>query len=265
MMNLTYETMLAEEREPGILLVTFNRPELRNAFNTQMGLDLSDLFLDKLPAAERMRVVIVTGAGDKAFSAGGDLKQRLGMTTKEWLDQHHIFRRAFDAVLECPIPVIAAVNGAAFGGGCELALGCDFIHAARGAKFALSEAKLGIMPGGGGTVNLPRVVGPARAKEIATSARPFTAEQAEAWGMVNGVHEPDALLPYVFDLARDIAANAPLSVRQIMKSIEYNMRVDLRTAIAFQLECYDQLIATEDRHEGVAAFNERRKPDFKGR
>ncbi|MHA1569820.1 MAG: enoyl-CoA hydratase/isomerase family protein [Alphaproteobacteria bacterium] len=265
MMNKTYETMQTEEREPGILLITFNRPEIRNAFNTQMGLDLADVFLDKLPKAEHMRVVIITGTGDKAFSAGGDLKQRLGMTTKEWLDQHHIFRRVFDAVLECPIPVIAAVNGAAFGGGCELALGCDFIHAVKGAKFALSEAKLGIMPGGGGTVNLPRVVGPARAKEVAVSARPFTAEQAEAWGMVNGVHERDDLLDYVFELARDIAANGPLAVRQIMKSIEYNMRVDLRTAITFQLECYDSLIATEDRHEGVAAFNERRKPDFKGR
>lgn len=264
-MDVSYETLALEEKRPGVLLITLNRPEVLNALNTQMGHDLYDLFINQLPKAEHLRVIIVTGQGDKAFSAGGDLKQRLGMTNEAWFEQHHIFRKAFDALIECPIPVIAAVNGAAFGGGCEMALACDFIHAAKGVRFALSEVKLGIMPGGGGSVNLPRLVGPARAKELITSARPFTSEQAEAWGMVNGVHAPEDLLPAVLDLAGAICANAPLAVRQVMKSIEYNMRVDLKTAMVFQLECYDRLIYTEDRHEGVSAFNDKRKPDFKGR
>ena len=175
-MTKTYATLAMSEPQPHILLVTLNRPEAANAMNTQMGIDLLDLF-DGLAAAPRTcRVVVLTGAGARVFCAGGDLKERNGMTDQQWQDQHLIFERAIRAVINCPVPVIAAVNGAAFAGGMETALCCDFIYAADHARFALTEVTLGIMPGAGGTQNLPRAVGGRRAKEILLTGKPFTAE-----------------------------------------------------------------------------------------
>lgn len=185
------------------------------------------------------------------------------MTQAAWQAQHELFERGFAALLELPLPVIAAVNGHAYGGGLETALGCDFIYAARSARFALSEVRLGIMPGVGGTVTLPRAVGERRAKELILTAKAFTAEEGERWGLFNRISDDpvkDAL-----ETAAAIAENAPLSVRQAKKSIHYGLQTDLLTGFRFQIEAYNRLVDTEDRHEGVRAFNEKRKPNFKGK
>lgn len=263
-MRADFETMKIEEPSPGLLVVTLDRPEVRNALNTKMGRELRELFLPLRFTPGDIRCIVITGTGDKAFCAGGDLKERRGMTDRDWRLQHAIFEEGYYAVMECAVPVIAAVNGAAFGGGCELALACDFIYAARGARFALTEVSLGIMPGGGGTQNLPRAVGGRRAKELIFTARPFTAEEALQWGMVNEVCEAAALRDRVLETARRIADNAPISLRQAKKSIHYGIQVDLRTALTMEVECYERMITTEDRREGILAFNEKRKPRFKG-
>jgi enoyl-CoA hydratase/carnithine racemase len=261
----SYETLKLEVRDDHVLLVTFNRPEASNALNTAMGRDMLDLFTGLVAASEPYRCVVLTGAGEKAFCAGGDLKERRGMTQEAWQAQHAIFERMTLALVDCPIPVLAAVNGAAYGGGCEMVGAVDFAYASENARFALTEVTLGIMPGAAGTQTLPRSVGPKRAKEIVFTGLPFTAEQALAWGLVNKVTPPEALLEETLATAARIAGNAPLSIRQAKKSVHYGAQMDLRTAMFFEIEAYNRLIDTEDRHEGVLAFNEKRKPAFKGR
>lgn len=258
-------TMAAERLDGGILLVSFNRPDLRNAINTATCEDLRDLFGPLAFTPGDLRCIVLTGAGDKAFSAGGDLKERQGMSDDDWRLQHAVIEESAYAILNSAVPVIAAVNGVAFGGGCELALCCDFIYAARTARFALPEVTRGIMPGGGGTQNLPRAIGERRAKELLLTGRPFTAEEAHAWGMVNEVVEPAELMPRVLDVARSIAANAPISVRQIKTAVREGLQTDLTRALRIEVLAYERTITTQDRHEGVRAFNEKRPPRFEGR
>jgi len=265
MRSSSFETIAIEQRDNGILLVKLNRPEAANALNTRMGLDLMELFEGFSVDLQGIRVVIVTGAGAKAFCAGGDLKQRDGMTDQAWQAQHLVFERMLRAILGCPIPVISAVNGAAYGGGCEIAAASDFIYASDNARFALTEVTLGIMPGAGGTQNLPRAIGERRAKELILSGQPFTAAEAERWGLVNRVLAPDKLLPATFDVAEKIAGNGPISVRQAKQAIHRGLQMSLADGLAFEIEAYNRLVPTEDRREGVRAFNERRKPDFTGR
>src|SRR3984893_3091131 len=171
-MDREYETVRIDDRGEGLLLLNLNRREVANALNTQMGRDLL-AFFDAINAAPGShRCIVVTGAGERAFCAGGDLKERNGMTDEAWQDQHLLFERMIRAFIGCPVPVIGAVNGAAYAGGCEWALCCDFIYAAETARFALTEVTLGIMPGAGGTQNLPRAVGERRAKEMILTGRP---------------------------------------------------------------------------------------------
>lgn len=264
MTDPVYATLRLERPHVHVLVVRFNRPEVLNAINTQMGRDTLDLWTRLGAEPGDVRCVVLTGTGDRAFCAGGDLKERHGMSGEAWCAQHAIFERSFMALLECPVPVIAAVNGHAFGGGLETALACDFIYAARNARFALSETRLGIMPGGGGTQTLARAVGERRAKELIFAARPFTAEEALQWGLVSRVCAPEATLTDALEAARAIAGNAPLAVRQAKKSIHYGLQADLLTGYRFEIEAYNRLVATEDRHEGVRAFNEKRPPEFKG-
>ena len=264
-MTKTYATLALSEPQPHTLLVTLNRPDAANAMNTQMGLDLLDLF-DGLAAAPRAyRVVVLIGQGSRVFCAGGDLKERNGMTDQQWQDQHLIFERAIRAIINCPVPVIAAVNGAAYAGGMEIALCCDFIYAAETARFALTEVTLGIMPGAGGTQNLPRAVGGRRAKEILLTGKPFTAAEAYEWGMVNRLCTPETVLAEALDTAATIAANAPISVRQIKHTVNQGLGVDLATGMMFEIEAYNRMVPTEDRREGIRAFNEKRRPNFQGR
>ena len=265
MTDSTYETLLTERVDEHILVVTMNRPEVRNAMNTQMGLDMRAVFESLYVDQQGYRCVILTGAGDKAFCAGGDLKERNGMSDAEWQRQHAIFEQGVRAVRHCPLPVMAAVNGAAYGGGCEKALNVDFCYASTNARFALTEVTLGIMPGAMGTQNLPNAVGERRAKEIILTGAPFSAEDALAWGLVNRVCEPDALMEESLATARRIAANAPLSLMQAKKSMSVATQIDRHNGYQFELEAYARLVGTEDRLEGVRAFNEKRKADFKGR
>jgi enoyl-CoA hydratase/carnithine racemase len=264
-MTNTYATLAIEQPQPWTSLVTLNRPEVANALNTQMALDLHAVFDGFATAPNRQRCVVLTGAGSRAFCAGADLKQRNGMTDAQWQDQHVIYERAIRAILQCPVPVIAAVNGAAFAGGLEIALAADFIYAADHARFAMTEVTLGIMPGLGGTQTLPRAIGPRRAKEIMLSGQPFTVQQAYAWGMVNCVCTADSLMKHTLEMAATIGANAPISARQIKHSIGCGLNMDLASGMAFELEAYNRLVPTDDRQEGIRAFNEKRKPLFRDR
>jgi enoyl-CoA hydratase/carnithine racemase len=264
-MRSDFETIIAERHDDHILVVRLNRPESSNALNTRMGLDLVELFEGFSTDIEGLRAVILTGSGDKAFCAGGDLKQRNGMTDEAWQAQHLVFERMLRAVLGCPIPVIGAVNGAAYGGGCEIAAATDFVYAATHARFALTEVTLGIMPGGGGTQTLPRALGERRAKELILSGLPFSADEAERWGLVNRVLPPDELLPASLAIAGRIAANGPISVRQAKQAVHRGLQMSLADGLAFEIEAYNRLVPTADRREGVLAFNERRKPNFKGK
>ena len=263
-MQTGYETLLVTRPEKFVAVVTLNRPERSNAINTQMGRDLRDLFSSLYVNSEDIRCIVLTGAGNKAFCAGGDLKQRNEMTNESWREQHAVFEQHVRAMLDCPIPMIAAVNGAAYGGGLEMALTADFIYAARSARFALTETSLGIMPGAAGTQNLPRACGVRRAKEIIFTAQPFTAQEAFDWGIVNKLCDDQILLSEALATARRIAANAPLAVRQAKKSLGAAMDLDLKSGYAFEIEAYNPLVSTRDRLEGVRAFNEKRAPDFKG-
>ena len=264
-MNREYDTIWAEDRGAGLVLLTLNRPQVANALNTQMGRDLLAFFdaVNAQPSAARS--IVLTGAGERAFCAGGDLKERNGMTDEEWRDQHLLFERMVRAFIACPAPVIGAVNGAAYAGGCELALCCDFIYAAETARFALTEVSLGIMPGAGGTQNLPRAVGERRAKEIILTGRPFTAAEAHEWGMVNRLCAPGKVVEEALETARRIADNAPISVRQAKHAIHFGLQVDLTSGMMLEIEAYNRLVPTEDRREGIASFNEKRKPRFEGR
>ena len=264
-MRADFETIAVSRHDDHILQVTLNRPEVSNALNTRMGLDLMEYFEQFSIDPEEARVVIITGHGDKAFCAGGDLKERNGMTDEAWRAQHLIFERMIRAMMACPIPLVAAVNGAAYGGGCEIAAATDFIYASDNARFALTEVTLGIMPGSGGTQNLARAVGERRAKELILSGLPFTAEQAEVWGLVNRVVEPAELLEATLAIARRIAGNGPIAVRQAKQAIHRGLQMSLWDGLAFEIEAYNRLVPTEDRREGVRAFNERRKPVFQGR
>jgi enoyl-CoA hydratase len=261
----TLETLKIETPQEHTVLVTLNRPEVANAMNTQMGLDLLATFDGFCAAPNQQRCIVITGSGAKAFCAGGDLKQRNGMTDEQWQDQHLIFERAIRAMLDCPVPMIAAVNGAAYAGGLEISLCADFIYAVDHARFALTEVTLGIMPGAGGTQNLPRAVGARRAKEIMLTGRPFSAHEALEWGMVNRLCTTDTLLAEALATAAVIAANAPISTRQLKQSVNMGLNMDLRSGMMFEIEAYNRMVSTEDRREGIRAFNAKRKPVYKGR
>ena len=260
-----YTTLDCKRVSDHVLQVTLNRPEVGNALNTQMAVDLLDLWTRLTDVPGDIRCVILTGAGGKIFCAGGDLKERNGMTPEAWQHQHEIFERVYWALIDLPIPVIGAINGHAFGGGLEIALCCDFLYASDNVRFAFPEVTLGIMPGMGGTQNLPRALGERRAKELALTGRPFSTAEALDWGLLNQVTAADQLQPLVLETAQRIAGNAPLSVKQIKKSIRYGGQMELRTAYRFEVEAYNRLVDTDDRREGVAAFNEKRPPVFKGK
>ena len=168
------------------------------------------------------------------------------------------------AVIDCPVPTIGAINGAAYAGGCEIACAMDFLYAAEGAKFAQTETRIGIIPGAGGTQTLTRAIGERRAKELILAAKPFTAEDALAWGLVNAVFPRHRLLDEAVAVAQKIAENAPIAVRQAKQAIHRGLQMSLADGLAFEIEAYNRTVPTKDRREGVLAFNEKRKPRFKG-
>ena len=247
-----------------ILIVTLNRPEASNAFNTQMAWDLISLFEELAVNPHDLRVVVITGAGERAFCAGGDLKERNGMTDKQWFAQHLVYERMVRAVVACPLPLIGAINGAAYGGGCELAAALDFIYVSETVRFAQTETKLGIIPGAGGTQNLARAVGEKRAMELILSGAVFSARDAVEWGLANAIFKSDELMDATLNVARKIASNAPIAVRQAKQAIHKGLQMGLLDGMAFEIEAYNRTVSTEDRREGVLAFNDKRKAVFKG-
>ncbi len=261
----SFETLLTETVQPGLLRVTLNRPLVANALNTQMGRDLLALWSGLAADPGEVRCIVLTAAGERAFCAGADLKERQGMSDADWQAQHVVFERQYWALLDVAVPVIAAVNGHAFAGGLEMMLACDFAYAVPTARFALTEVTLGIMPGAGGTQLLPRAVGERRAKEVILTGRPFGAEEALRWGLVNQLCPREALMDAALATATAICDNAPLAVRQAKKAIHTGLQLDLRSGFQFEIEAYNRLVPTEDRREGIGAFNAKRKPRFVGR
>ena len=260
---MAYETIYLEEPAPGVAAIVFNRPEVANALSTRMGEELLDAW-SSMDGRHDLRCVIVRGDG-KHFQAGADLKERNGMSDETWAEQHRLFEAMIRAQLACPVPIIAAVHGAAMGGGCEMTLACDFAYAAEGARFGLPEVGLGIMPGLGGTQLLTRAVGPRRAIEILTSGRPFSAQEALDWGVVNGVVPAEGLIDKVLEVAGLIASRAPLSVKGLKRVVHEGQDLALAEAMNLELTIYYELFKTHDRREGVASFNEKRTPAFEGR
>ncbi len=264
-MTATYETLKFTIGADRVGVVTLNRPEALNSMNTRMMEELRDLFMSFYVDDNQAVCIILTGEGNRGFCTGADLKERRGMSDATWRRQHAIVEQMVRAIMDCPIPVIAAVNGHAYAGGMEIALACDFVYAAEHARFALTEVTLGIMPGAAGTQNLPRAVGVRRAKEIVLTGTPFPAADGLAWGMINKVCPGEKLMEEAFATARKIASNAPISVKQAKKSLDKATELDRASGYAFEIEAYNRCVPTEDRQEGINAFNEKRKPNYKGR
>ena len=263
MTDTVLKNVQVEKRSNGIAVVTLWRPEAANALSKQMLYELHNTVCD-LKNDPDIRVVILTGAGEKAFCAGADLKERKGMTENEVKQAVRSIGAIVNEVEALPQPVIAALNGVAFGGGLELALACDLRIGVLEAKVGLTETSLGIIPGAGGTQRLPRLVGLGKAKEIIFSAKRLTTEEAEAIGILEYVVPREQLLQKAHEIAESMAKNAPLALIQSKIAINNGMEVDLRTGLKIEELAYDALIPTEDRLEGLRAFAEKRSPQYKG-
>ena len=264
-MSSSYKTLNVTASADGyVVTVELNRPEALNAMNTAMGEDLLRCFVE-LHRDRAVRGVVFTGSGTKAFCVGGDLKEREGMTDETWRAQHVIFEAAAARVLHCPVPVIAAVEGFAMGGGCELAVLSDFVVCGETAVFAVPEVTRGIFPGIGGTQLLPRILGAPMAKEMIFTGRRVDAREAKAIGLVNHVVPAGQARARALEIAATIADNGPLAVRQAKKAVNRGGETDLETGMILAIEAYNNTVTTDDRLEGVRAFNEKRKPRFTGR
>ncbi|REE90670.1 enoyl-CoA hydratase/carnithine racemase [Paenibacillus taihuensis] len=245
--------------------IRLNRPEQLNAINRAM-LDALGALIEQIGRSARdTRVVVIEGAG-RAFSAGADLKERQTMGSPEQIRQSiHRIKAVLAALEQLPQPTIASLGGLAFGGGLELALACDFRYAARGVKLGLTEVGLGIIPGGGGTQRLPRLIGAARAKELILTARRITAEQACELGLLNGVADDETQLEaLVSQLAAELLQAAPIAVYQAKLAINRGLDTDLESGMDIENAAYEVTIPTKDRQEALEAFRAKRKPNFTG-
>ncbi len=257
------ETIILE-KEDHFLWIKLNRPEAMNALNTQMAKELLAAFQDAAYQRD-IWVVGLTSTSEKSFGVGADLKERKTMTAEQIAQQRILFRRTSAAVKALPQPLIAGVKGFALGGGFELALAADIIIASEDAQFGLPEVRVGLIPGNGGTQLLPRLIGPNRAKEIIFTGRRINAQEALSLGLVYKVVPLAQVEEEVRHLAAEICANAPIAVRQAKKAIELGLNVDLPTAMEIENEAYNVNLVTEDRQEGIRAFNEKRPPQWQGR
>jgi len=259
---MTHSLVLRSE-EQSIVTLTLNREESANALSTSLLGELQD-HLDELVHSSA-RVVILTGSGSKAFCAGADLKERRGMDEAQVLRAVARIRGVVNAVAMLPMPVIAAINGVALGGGTELALAADLRIAVQSARFGLTETSLAIIPGAGGTQRLSRLIGTARAKELIYTARRIDAQRAWELGMVNDVVPDVQLHTTTVELAVEISKNGPIALRQAKYAIDHGLDVDLATGLAIEAKAYEVIIPTADRLEGLQAFAEKRMPRYEGR
>ncbi len=249
--------------ENHLAVVTINRPEQLNCFDYETLAQLEEV-VDGIKLEKDIRVVIITGAGEKAFSAGADLRERRMLSEKEVRRNVSMIRDVFTKIEELPQPTIAAVNGYALGGGLELALVCDFRIAVKEAMVGLTEVSWGIIPGAGGTQRLSRLIGPSKAKELILTARKIDAYQAFELGLINKVVERSRLVDVSTELAEEIMKNAPLAVTQAKYAINYGSNVDVKTGLAIESKAYEVIIPSKDRIEALEAFKEKRQPNFKG-
>lgn len=245
------------------VVLSIGRPEVYNCLNLKTLQELRQAVYD-LSVNREARVVIVTGDGSKAFCSGADLKERKGMSAAQVEEYIHLIRDTFTAIERLPKPVIAAINGLALGGGTELALACDLRIMADSAWMGLTETSLGIIPGAGGTQRLSRLVGKGKAKELIFTARKVNASEALEMGLVNQVVKQGEVLLAARELAKQMAANAPLALAQAKFAIDFGAEVDLSSGLAIESNAYQVLIPTKDRLEGLTAFAEKRKPVYKG-
>ncbi|WP_407312829.1 enoyl-CoA hydratase/isomerase family protein [Desulfosporosinus sp. SB140] len=259
---MVYETILVKLEE-GIATVTLNRPEVLNALNNQVFNDLADAALT-LGADDSVRVVIITG-GSKVFAAGADIGQMVSATAVDVSTGDRPSRRAFHLIETMPKPVIAAISGYALGGGCELALVADVRIAADNAQLGLPEIKLGILPGGGGTQRLPRLIGSGRAKELIFSGDFINAEEAWRIGLVNKVVPADQLLEEAYKMAKRFAARGAIALNMAKLAVNEGLRMDLEAGLQYEHKCFSLLFATEDQKEGMKAFLEKRPAKFQGK
>ncbi|MDM5455028.1 enoyl-CoA hydratase-related protein [Peribacillus simplex] len=244
--------------------ITVNRPDVLNCFDYGTLSELQEV-IDAVYADDDIRVVIFTGAGEKAFSAGADLKERKTLTDAEVRRNVKSIRDVFNSIAGLPQPTIAAVNGYALGGGFEWLLSCDFAIAAEGVSLGLTETSWAIIPGAGGTQRLPRLIGEMKAKELIFTAKKLTAEEACRLGILLKVVPRDQLMSVCEELAADIMKNGPIAVKQAKYAITQGMNTDLQTGMAIEGKAYELTIPTQDRLEALQAFSERRKTHFTGK
>jgi len=259
---MAYENIIFQ-LDDGIATITFNRPEALNALNDELLGEFS-LALDDIMKNEDVRVLILTGAGEKSFIAGADITE---LTTFNALQAKNFARKGQEAInklQELVIPVIAAVNGFALGGGNEVAIACDFIYASENALFGLPEINLGIMPGFGGTQRLPRLIGKNMAKEMIFTGKMIRADEAFRIGLVNQICSPESLMDEVLKTAKNIASKGKVSLRGAKHAVNSGMNSDLVTGCSIEIDAFALCFASEDAKEGTAAFLEKRKAEFKG-
>ena len=260
-----------EETEAPVLLdylsegrvarITLNRPHADNAITTEMGGLLTEV-VEEIAVRTAVRVVILTGAGDRAFSVGSDLRQRKAMTKEDWLRQRQAFDRTLYTVRQLRKPIFAAVNGIAYGGGCELAQSTDFIVASTNATFGQPEAMLGLAAGGGSPALLPRLLPRGKALQMLMTGDPVDAQEAYRLGMVNELHGPGELMSAALQIADKIAGNSPTAVQAVKRAVQLGEGQPVEQAIAIMMDAHWRSAVHPDRVEGIGAFNDGREPTF---
>jgi enoyl-CoA hydratase len=259
---MAYE-FLSLEQDGAVAIVTINRPAVLNALNEALLREMRAAF-EALGEDDGVRAIVLTGAGEKAFVAGADIKELAAMTPVSGREVALHGQRFFTRIEQLGKPVIAAINGFALGGGCELALACTFRFAADTAKIGLPEITLGILPGYGGSVRLPRLIGKARAMEMILTGKPVTADEAFRVGLVNRVVPAASLLVEAKAFAADLAAKAPIALRYAMQSVERGLEMPFDEALELEATLFGLVSSTADMREGTTAFLEKRKAVFKG-
>jgi len=252
------------DKKDNITYMKLNRTDVLNALNYELLLELQTI-IETIHLDSSVRVVVITGAGDKAFSVGADLKERKSLPNEFVIRNLNKFNEVFSSIEQLPQPTICALNGYAFGGGLELALACDFRFAADHITIGLTETSLGIIPGAGGTQRLPRIIGETKALELILTAKRLSALEAMEYGLLTKIAPAEQLLEEINLFAQSILQNAPIAINQAKFAVKQGMKVDIQTGLQIERKAYELTIPTEDRIEALQAFAEKRKPNFKGK
>jgi enoyl-CoA hydratase len=244
-----------------VAIITLNRPHADNAITTELAAQMIEV-LETIATRASVRVAVINGAGDRAFSVGGDLYQRKQMTKEQWLHQRRVFDRLLYTLRQLRRPIIAAVHGMAYGGGCEIAISTDFIIASDDAVFGQPEAMVGLSAGGGSPVFLPRLLPPGKAMQMLMTGEPITAQEAHRLGMVNELHPRAELMDAVLSIAEKIAGNSPTAVQSVKRAVQSGQGEPVEQAVAIMMDEHWRSVVHHDRSEGILAFTEGREPVF---